>query len=374
MAEENTPIETTDVLDGFVIPEDFELPADESADSNADNNIDQPSNNLEQNSNDLESPESVDDPVFTDEPTVVTDDPINPEEKTNDNEDNLFSVLAETLKDDGFFKNLESTDSIKDVDALSKAFKDEIKANEYSDLNDNQKRVLEAFRDGVPSEDILKHESTQSYFNNITEEAISENEELRKNIIINDLLSKGISQARAEKTYSAIYDAGEDNEEALESLNNLKAAEQAEYDNYIKSINANKAKEQKERDAQFNKLKETIESTDKFLGEISVTDNMRENVVKTMSVPVDYLEDGTPVNKLMKARMDDPITFENNLYYLFELTNGFKDLKVFSKKATTKATKKLSEVIGNSTYIRSDGKPTFQKDPDSYQSLIVELI
>ena len=286
----------------------------------------------------------------------------------------MFSLLAEALKEDGFFKNLEDTSEITDVEKLSQAFKKEIEANEYSDLTDTQKKVLQAFRDGVPEEDIIKHEKAQTYYNTISNDVLENNEELRKNIIINDLVSKGISQARAEKTYTAMYDAGEDLEEAIVSLNNLKAAEQSEYDKYVASIKQRQEEEQKQRTEQFNKLKETIESTDKFLGEIPITDTIRENVQKAMSVPVDYLEDGTPINKLMKARMDDPITFENNLYYLFEFTKGFKDLKIFTNKATTKATKKLSEAIGNSTYIKSDGKPTFQKDPESYAGQIVELI
>ena len=171
-----------------------------------------------------------------------------------------------------------------------------------------------------------------------------------------------------------MYDKGEDIEEAKISLESLKEAENKAYEQYISERKAEQERIKQQRLEEFNKLKSSIEETDKFLGEIPITETMRENVLKAMSVPVTYTEDGMPVNKLMKARMDDPVAFEKNLYYLFELTNGFKDLKFITKKVNSKVSKKLSETLKNSTYVKDSGVAAYKKDPESYSSPIVKLL
>ena len=366
MPEENT------FLEGFEIPENFELPNEEPEVEEV-KDVEEPE--VEKLKEEEVDPKKVAKDLMNEPDDEELEVPENNDEEPESNEDTgLFSTLAEALKEQGLFNTIEDTSSITDVDKLTEAFRKEIKSNEFSDLNDTQKKVLEAFRQGVPTEDILQHEQTQHQLMSITEEQLSENEELRKNIIMTDLKAKGVSDNRANKLYQAMYDAGEDIDEAKESLKLMQEQEQIKYNEHVANIQKQQKDANDAKQKEFNKLKDNISNIDKFLGEIPVTEKIRENVQKAMSIPVDYLEDGTPVNKLMKARIDDPITFETNLYYLFELTNGFKDLDIFSKRATSKATKKLSEAIGNSTFIKSSGKPTYQQDSDSYSgSEIVEF-
>lgn len=362
------------LLEGFDIPENFEIeevkedaPVEQITQP-VDNSIDQEGIDekaivkeiLEDNKTDLELPD-------------------NDEEEDNNQSDGsqdgeLFKSLAEALKDNGLLSGVDSVDDITSIDKFTDAFRKEIKSSEFADLSETQKRVLSAFRSGVPSEDILQHENTQAQLMSIDEKALHDNEDLRKNIILTDLRSKGVSDARADKLYQAMYDSGEDIEEAKESLSAMQEVEREKYDAHINNLKKQKESAVEAKQQEFNKLKDNISSIDKFLGEIPVSEIMKENVQKAMSIPVDYLEDGTPINKLMKARMDDPITFETNLYYLFELTNGFEDLSVFSKRATSSAVKKLSKAIGNSTFVQGSGNPSYQDDPNSYNgSEIVEF-
>ena len=371
------------LLDGFEIPEDFEInepeaPEVKPEEVNNGEDLNHVNGDPEVNDIPIDEKEIVKEILDDEEDDVVVEDIDNPNndlEVDSDNPDGeLFKTLAGALKENGLLNAIESVDDITDVDKFTEAFRKEIKSSEYHDLNDTQKKVLDAFREGVPSEDILQHEQVQNQLASITPDLLEENEDLRKNIILTDLKAKGINDSRAMKLYQAMYDSGEDIDEAKESLKVMQENENARYQAHVESIKAQREAEIKNKEKEFNKLKENINNIDKFLGEIPVTETIRENVQKAMSIPVEYLEDGTPVNKLMKARLDDPITFETNLYYLFELTNGFKDLKMFSKRATSKAVKKLSKAIGNSTFVKGNGKPSYQSDPNSYSgSDIVEF-
>jgi len=360
----------SDILEGFVIPEDFDLPEETQE------NVEETTPDEEEvitEVEEAEEPEETEEPEESDEEQPEEEE--EQEEAEGNSEDSeLFKTLAATLKEEGFFGNLDDLDKITDVNALADAFRKEIKANEYSDLNDTQKRVLEAFRTGVPAEDVIRHEQTAAQFNSIKEEDLVNNDELRKQIILSDLQAKGVSEKRAMLMYEAMYDKGEDIEEAKVSLDSLKEAEAKAFEQYVQERKAEAEKQKQAKLEEFNKLKSSIEETDKFLGETPISETMRENVLKAMSVPVTYLDDGTPVNKLMKARMDDPVAFEKNLYYLFELTNGFKDLKLITKKVNSKVSKKLSETIKNSTYVKDSGVAAYKKDPESYSSPIVKLL
>lgn len=298
------------------------------------------------------------------------------EEETNDPDspaaEDVFEPLASFLKEQGFFSDLDI--KIKNEEDLAEAFRQEIKKNELADLNELQREYLEALREGVPSEVIQSHQKTRTIFENITDDILSEDEEIRKQLIINDRLASGFDQSRAERDYKRIFDAGESYEEAKASRDNLKLKEAQEYENTIKLEKQNELEQKKRAEEQVNNLKKAVFEEDNFLGSFKVDQGLKQRVYDTMTKVVEYSQQGEPLNKLMKHRLEDPVGFEKSLYYMYDLTNGFKDINKFINKSNTTASKKLRDAIQNSTYIKSGGSSVGLDDQDSYDSPIVSLI
>ena len=277
----------------------------------------------------------------------------------------LYSTLAEALKEQGFFNNLEDVSEIKDLDSLSNAFKDEVKKNEYNDLTERQREVLTAFRDGIPEAVVVEHQTNMEQYSQITPEMVKDNGELQKALFVTDLTNKGITEARANKMYEISYDTGESYDEAIASLETLKQREVA---NYQSKVNEAKRRDDIKKQVTLDKenaIKKSIYGVDKFMGDVAISQNLKEKVHNSITSIVGYTDSGEPYNELMKSRMDDPINFETNLYYLFELTNGFKNIKKFTKQADSKAARKLETLISNNTFVDTQSSSTYKPDPES---------
>ena len=95
---------------------------------------------------------------------------------------------------------------------------DLVKKQIRAGVDDITKRVYDAMTAGVPVNTIKNYEDTLSYLDGITEEAISEEsergEELRKRILQQDFLNKGLSEERAAKMTERLFNSGEDIDEA----------------------------------------------------------------------------------------------------------------------------------------------------------------
>ena len=69
----------------------------------------------------------------------------------------------------------------------------------------------------------------------------------------------------------------------------------------------------------------------------------------------------------MKDRNTNPIEFDTRMYYLYELTNGFRDLSNISKQVESKAIKKMEQAM-RQTRFEDNGLPNYMVDPNSYDS------
>jgi hypothetical protein len=287
------------------------------------------------------------------------------------NSDDVIAPLALFLKEQGFFSNLDK--EIKNENDLAEAFKEEIKKNEYADLNEIQLEYLEALRSGIPDEVVKEHIKTRDIFESITDTVLENNEEVRKSVIIQDRLSSGWDQTRAERDYNRIYASGESYTEALLSRDNLKDKEYQIYQERIKKEEQDRVEQQKLSVKQVDDLKQAVFKEDMLFGSFKVNDGLKQKVYETMTKIVATSPEGFPLNKLMKQRADSPIQFEKDLYYLFELTNGFKDIIKFINKSNTTAANKLRNAVQNSTFIKSGGNSAGPIDDQAYDSPIVSL-
>ena len=279
----------------------------------------------------------------------------------------IYHDLAAVLKEQGLLSDTEKT-KIDSVDDLVSAFREEIKKSEYADLSDTQKEYLDAIRSGIPQEKYVEHKQEELALNNITSESIEEDAELRRRIILQDLVNQGLADDLAVKFTERSINDGADVEDAIAAIERIKAFNKAKYEESLKEAKAAKLAEQKKIEKKNEDLKNAIMSPDIVFGSYKPTEGTKEAVFKEMNTVVAQGQDGTPYNKLMKYRADNPIEFDAKLYYLFHLTNGFQDLKRFEKSGTSSAVSNLEKRLrSGSGFSPSGGQPSYF-DNQSYSS------
>lgn len=312
----------------------------------------EPSNNIQEeilddnDNNEItedENPEEVSEEINNQDEEEETDS-----SGSEDSSQNVYSFLTSALIEEGVLPSLGDK-KIENSEDLIEAFRNEIKNNEYSDLNENQKKYLEGLRNNIPEPEIKENIKLENQLNSITPEMLKENEELRRQIILQDFINKGYSEEKAQKLLKRSVDIEEDYEDSLDSLKNVKELHNQEYQKRI-TIEKEKEKQQQiEQQKQIELFKKSIMETKEIIPGIKVTPSMAEKVYRQAKTPVETLENGQQLNAIMKSRMDDPINFETKLNYLFYLTKGFTDFGKIIKSQKTKAVKELDKIIQGST-------------------------
>jgi hypothetical protein len=262
---------------------------------------------------------------------------------------NIYSSIAQALKEDGILTLEDSDLNIKDANDLASAFMKQVEKLTEEKFDETQKKINEALTAGVPNDEIAQFENMIKYLKSVDgaaiEEESSESEELRKNIIYQDFVNKGFSEEKATKMMQKSIDAGTDIEDAKEALDELKKFYQTSYDARINE--AKKAtEEKKKREIEFSKAIETkiMENEEPVQG-IKLGPVERKAILSQFKTFVDK-SGNVPMNAIGKYAKENPIDFQYNMNVLFYLTNGFKDLSKVVNKEVTKAKKTALDNIG----------------------------
>lgn len=280
--------------------------------------------------------------------------------KPSPDKPNFYHSTLNALVEDGVLEGLttEDVDSVQSPESFSEAIKKAVK----SQLDETQRRVDEALNYQVSKDDIRQYEGLLSYLDNITEDAINDEtqqgEQLRKNLIAQDLQNKGYTQAQIARKVKSIFDSGTDIDEAKDALE----ANKSFFDSKYKSIiaeNKKKIEEQKSQmEKDINSLKSSIIDGD-ILGGLNIDKATRMKVVENISKPVfKDKETGKMLTALEKYQKENRLDFVKNLGILYTLTDGFKNI---DKLVTDKVNKEVKNSVKelehkiNSTTRYSDG-------------------
>lgn len=300
------------------------------------------------------------------------------EEDTDSTESNktssdFYSSIANALVEDGIFQNLDDKElsKIKTAEDFAELVSEQIR----SQFDERQKRIDEAINVGIEPSDIQKFEHYINILENITEDKLTsedkEGENLRKNIIYQDYINRGISKERALKYVERSFKSGTDIDDAKEALQSNKEFFKDEYDKLIKEAKENKAKEIEKLKKQDEEFKSAILNDKKAFGEIELDKTTRQRVYDSVTKPV-YTdpETGERLTALQKYQSENRTEFLKNVGLLFVLTDGFKKLdglvqgKV--KKEMKKGLRELEHTISN-TSRNKNGSLSFASgvDPES---------
>lgn len=341
--------------------------------------IEEKNNNLENNI--TESPKSIEE-IFGTESVGNEDnkntgnEPSSFKEGTSPKTNNFYSSIANALKKDGIFPDIddESLAKIKSPEDFAEMFENQVQAK----LDEKQQRVDKALNYGVELSDIQKYETTLDYLNNITDDVLSDESEqgenIRRQMIYNDFINRGYSKERAEREIKKSFDSGSDIEDAKEALQSNKEFYKKSYDNLVNEAKAEAEKLNKQIKEDSEKLKNSILNDSKVFGGLQIDTSTRRKVLDNISKPVYKDPDtGKLLTAIQKYEADNKLDFIKNVGLLYTLTDGFKNLDKLVgnevKRETKKAMRELENTINNTSRY-SDGNLRFvtgvSDDNDSY--------
>lgn len=285
---------------------------------------------------------------------------------------NFYSSIAEALKEDGIFPDLDDdfVKKIKNPEDFAEAIEQQIQAR----FDERQKRIDDALMGGVEATQIQKYERALDYLGNITSDVLEEESEqgetLRKQLIVQDFINRGYSQERALREVQKSINAGTDIEDAKEALESNKDFITDGYNKLIKERQQQVEVLKKAQQQMAESLKKSLVEDTKVLGDLTIDKSTRQKAFEAVSKPV-YKDPNTGelLTALQKYQKEHSVDFLKNIGLLFTLTDGFKNIdglvKGKVKKEIKKGLKELENTINN-TARTSDGNLNFVgSDKDS---------
>lgn len=273
----------------------------------------------------------------------------------------IYSSIATALKNDGIFPDFtdEELGAVKTPEDFAELFEKAIKAG----LDDRQRRIDEALTYGVQPNTVRNYEQTIQYLSSINEEALTaeseEGENLRKQIIYNDLLFRGYSEDRAKRELEKSFKAGTDIDDARDALSSLTTAYTNKYTE-VREQAKHQADEmraaQKKSDEDFRKL---LLDDEVKVGETVLDKRTCQRIYDAMAKPVAKDPNtGKLLTAVQQFQAEHPLEFLKNIGMWWVLTNGGKDFSGLTKQQLrterNQSIKELTRKI-NTTSLNKDG-------------------
>jgi len=276
---------------------------------------------------------------------VTTPEKEEKKEETPDSENNdsssTISVLANYLKEEGVFSSeIEGLDKVKSIEDLKNIIAKQVETSRFSDLSEPQRRYLESIESGIPLNEYEQLQREVSNLESISVEELEDPEaqELRFNIIAQDLIQAGLPKDKAVDMANRSIESGKDIEDAKESIKSLYSRA---VENFKNTVNTKK----EEKQASLAEVKALVESKTSIMNDIVLSKEDKEKIYKTMTTQVDTTPEGMPLNQFEKWRADNKLEAEIILNALYVSTNGFKNLGVIKTEAKSSAAKQLEEKL-----------------------------
>ena len=274
---------------------------------------------------------------------------------------NVYSSIASALKDDGIFPDFDEKelDAVDSAEAFAELFDKAITAR----LDEKQRRIDEALGNGANPDTVRMYEQTLQYLGSINDEVLSaegdEGDNLRRQLIYNDLVNRGYSQEKAQKEVEKSFRSGSDVEDAKDALEALNKFYKDGYENFQKEAKkkADDAREQQKKQAE--EFKKMVIDKEISLGETKLDKRVRQKVYDAVSKPVYKDPDtGQLLTAVQKFQKENPLEFLKQLGMWFVLTDGGKSIDGLVKEKVNaeknKGIRELERKI-NATSLSKDG-------------------
>ena len=305
------------------------------------------------------------------------DDEEESDSETDDSSPDIFTSFATLLAEKGLLSSFNSEDTkIESEDDLANLVKQEIETNSQNYLKEKiGEEGVEALEKGVSLAEYQQYKNNVETLDQVDEEALENNIELSKKIILEDYKAQGISEDRATRILNKSIELGDDAvlEDARESLVSLKEFQKVQFEKQKEARAQEQVERQKQQEKIDNDLKNSVYNTEEIIEGVKVNKEIKDRMYNTMTKIVSKDSNGTPENELMKTRRENPIEFDTKLYYLYEITKGFKDFSKLINTTKSKVTSDFEEVLRKNKRFENSGTPDFLNDSESYDNLGDEL-
>lgn len=292
-------------------------------------------------------------------------------------DNNLYSSFASVLSEQGLLPSLDlQKKKIESIDDLTESLKEEIdnQSKQYiiSKLGEDGYNALEK---GISLSEYQSHQDSIQTLDSITDDVIENDLELAKKIIQQDYISQGMDEKRVMRILKKSIDLGDETviEDAKESLESLKVIEARRLEQLAEQRQQQQLQQKQYQEKIDNDLKNAIYNKDEIINGMKLNKTVKDRVYNAITKIVATNENGIAENKLMRDRRENPIEFDTKLYYLYEITNGFKDFSKIVSKSESKATATLEEHLRKNKFTGSE-RPAYMEDPESYGGLGTELV
>jgi polyhydroxyalkanoate synthesis regulator phasin len=232
-----------------------------------------------------------------------------------------------------------------------------------------------AVAQGVPYEALKGHKLQEINYSKITDDSISESEDLQKKIVADLYTAKGFKEARVNKLVETLGDSGALEDEAKEAVKELTAIAKERQDQ-IKRDFADQQKNMSDQyAAQIESIGKNIDDTEEIIPGIKLTKNTKDKLFNNMTKVVGNDENGNAQNYIMSVRQKDPVNFDKTVAYLADITKGFTDWSKIKKSAKSSATADLEKVLSkkSNSYKTGSHKKATPRTEQAEDALIDSL-
>lgn len=310
------------------------------------------------------------------EPAEETDDSQEPEEVgEEENEENgtkaispegdgtspnIYSSIAKALKDDGSFPDFDDNDinAATTPEAFAELFEKAVTAR----LDERQRRIDVALGNGVAPDTVKQYEQTLQYLGSINEEALSaetdDGEELRKQLIYNDLIARGYAHEKALKELDKSFKSGSDVDDAKDALESLQSTYRSQYQKIQDNAKAQASARKEAQKQQAESLRKSILDDDLVIGDTKLDKRTCQKVYDAITKPVYKDKEGRLLTAVQQFQKDNPQEFIKQVGMWYVLTNGGKNTEGFTKQQLKSEKNKAIRELGrkiNSSALNRDG-------------------
>lgn len=336
MAQEENEIELMDDIE--FVDDTIDVDNDLKDDKNKDTSIDEDQIDIDE----IKDTESDDDDLDDDDNKSDKDT----RKSSNKDSTNTLIPFAKTLKEEGVLSDLnfqdeEGNDIEITGELLVEAVRKQIKENEFSDLKEDEKNILELMRNGGNVKDYLElYQNGKDNGTNFAEINEDNAEDFTRTL----LQLEGLSKSRIEDII--------DDRTINGTLVSKAQADKPNYDQLLdqsKKTKVEAAKEQqknqeKELNDNVKKFQDFVSSTESLIEGVKITPQKREKLFKLSTDAVGKDNNGNPQTAFQKAYSEDPYKVELFLNHMLDLTDNFKNLKniSYTKASKSKALEELN--------------------------------
>lgn len=294
-----------------------------------------------------------------------------PSSNNDDSTNSAFAPFAKVLKEEGILPGLEITEeTVYDAEFLRKSIDEQVKKNEFKDLNQDQKNVIDIMRaNGDVSaylEGYQKQRQTSADFSEITED----NAEA---FLKEYWAARGLKQNEVDKVVDVAVINGKALEEAKSLEPDYKQHLEQNKTKQVENAKAQRDQEDLDSKAQTTQYKEYIDSIPEFIKGAKMEQSVKDEIYKLgTQAEITPESNGNKVTALQQAFLEDPIGTEAKLNYLYFVTGKLKNMDnlSYSKTAGSSALKELDEAIEQDRATGNSGssKPDNNKNKSSITS------